>query len=201
VHVRAGQDCRMSRAFPCLFLVLALAACAPGPGDVDRGPVGSATRSGSGNAGTCSSPAASPEAGTVVSTHYMLTSVGPDRGFSSQRGASVTLFPDRIEFAPGFFRDDWTVRADEVEFCAMTCFGMDQPFVDLIVPGQRRIVSVEGRALLDWCWSHRKPILDGDHVDAFEYDGKALPPAADYAPQFADRALYDKAACRSCAGW
>jgi hypothetical protein len=191
----------MHRVLPCIPLLLALAACSPAPGETGAVPAGSTADRSEGKAGSCSGPARTSEPGTVISTAYMVSIVRPDRGFNSNRNATVKMFPDRVEFDPGFFRDDWTVRADEVEFCAMTCFGMDQPFVDLLVPGQRRIVSVKGRALLDWCWNHRKPILDGDHVDAFEYDGKALPPAADYAEQFADRALYDQAACHSCAGW
>jgi hypothetical protein len=145
------------------------------------------------------SAAALPTASVTVSHDYYVLDLHAASPVPDNQAADVRMYADRVEL-DAIQAETSIIRPEEVSFCSATCFGMDRPYVKLVLGEQAKIVSIKGRELVEWCWSHHKPMLDTKHLDAWEYHGVPLPPVVDYEHQFASRDQYDQAFCRTCSG-
>jgi hypothetical protein len=90
----------------------------------------------------------------------------------------------------------------EIAGCSMTCFGVDDQHVNLLVPKTGSDLMIpRSEALLDWCWSTRRPMISSDARRKWQYRGVALPQSDTYAEQLKSRDLYNAQAKQSCLGY
>lgn len=126
------------------------------------------------------------------------------RGASSYRDL-VTIRPTAdaidLEFGMPFMRP-LSIPKGEIAGCSMTCFGMSDQYVDLLIPRTGTDLMIRSsKTLLDWCWTNEKPMISGKARRAWQYSRVPLPPASRYNAQFASRALFDKQTHLSCMGY
>lgn len=82
----------------------------------------------------------------------------------------------------------------------MTCFGMNDRHVDLILGAEGTEITVDApNDMLDWCWHSNRPMITGQEQSDWLYSGKQLPDFKDYAQ--ISREEYEKRACQACAGY
>ena len=140
---------------------------------------------------------------SISSTSVTIT--GPsNRGATSYRKiVEVYIKRDAIGVSVAApFHKPVLVPAEKVSACAMTCFGMNDRHVDLLIASTGTVLSFpNNRLLTDWCWESKKQVFPGDVERAWEYSGGTLPPHNPEAPQFASREAYDNALLQSCRGF
>ena len=134
-----------------------------------------------------------------------ITITGPStRGATEYRDlVDVHIKRDAIAVSVAIpFHQPISVPVEMVSACAMTCFGMDDRHVDLLIASTGTVVSFPNNQLLtDWCWDAKKQVFPGDVERAWEYSGGILPPSNPEDPQFASREAYDNALLQSCRGF
>jgi hypothetical protein len=101
-----------------------------------------------------------------------------------------------------FFAKRLSIPVSEIAACAMTCYGLADQHVDLLIPKTGSDLEIpSSKAILDWCWTNRKPMISGADKRAWHYSGAALPPTSRYQEQFASRPAFDEQAKLSCQGY
>lgn len=94
------------------------------------------------------------------------------------------------------------IPGDNISACAMTCFGMNDRHLDLLIASTGSVLSFPSdKRLLDWCWESKKQVYPGDVERSWEYSGGKLPPRNMEDPQFSSREAYDNAMLQSCRGF
>ena len=94
------------------------------------------------------------------------------------------------------------IPTEKVSGCAMTCFGMEDKHIDLLVASTGSVLSFPNNAVLtQWCWEQRKQVFPGDIERAWEYSGGTLPETDPTNPQFKSREAYNHALLQSCRGF
>jgi len=148
-------------------------------------------------------PATKPSAGTALPVDSISVSSRRHRGIMTYRGVvTVRVSAESVDVNVRFpFAKPLSIPQREIAACAMTCFGISNPNVDLIIPKTDTDLQVPGRTLLEWCWSNRKPMLSGEAKRAWNYSGAPLPSAGSYAEQLASRQAYDHQTQMSCLGY
>ncbi len=139
----------------------------------------------------------------VVAKEFVVTSRKQERLERFAALASVRPSSGRIDLSPSLsWRRSVSIPATEVAYCSMTCFGTADPHVDLLIPRTGSLIRIRNKQeLLDWCWTHRIPILSSADKRRWLYSGASLPPSSNYATQFDDRSAFDKQAQQSCLGY
>jgi len=95
-----------------------------------------------------------------------------------------------------------SVPSSDIEGCSMTCFGMSDQRVDLLIPRTGTDLMVPNAELLrEWCWSNGKPMISSEARRAWQYSGTALPPPESYRDQLASRDLFNRQTKLSCMGY
>lgn len=144
-------------------------------------------------------------AGDPSITGTSLTITGPrNRGAASYRDlVDVYVSSNAIGVAISVpFHKALLIPAEEVSACAMTCFGLNDRHVDLLIASTGSVLSFPNNQLIvDWCWGSRKQVFPGDVERAWQYSGGTLPPRNLEDPQFSSRETYDKAMLQSCRGF
>jgi hypothetical protein len=145
--------------------------------------------------GTSTAPALSPNSIVIYSQRRI--------GATSYHGAvKIRASRDSIEVDVGMpFMTPLSIPQSEIAGCAMTCFGPDNRNVDLLIPKTGTALQVPGTELLEWCWSHRKPMISGASERAWEYKQAPLPPISGYRDQLASRYTFDQQTELSCEGY
>lgn len=138
-------------------------------------------------------------------TGTSITITGPShRGATSYRElVDVYVKSDAIGVAVAApFHKSILIPAEKVSACAMTCFGMKDRHIDLLIASTGSVLSFPNAPLLtDWCWESKKQIFPGDVERAWQYSGGTLPAPNPGDPQFASREAYANALLQSCRGF
>lgn len=179
------------RYIVAIALIIVLVSCAP----IVYGPIYTDLVNVYGDDGDLGS--ANIKAGT-----FSVTS-NKHRGIEAFHGTvRVRASIGNLEIEPSRGTKKVKIPAADIHFCAMTCFGVDDPWVDFLVPKTGSNISIKGRSeLLDWCWNNRKPIVPGDAAGSWMYSGGELPSPQKFSNQLSDRKLFDEKAQRSCLGY
>jgi len=100
------------------------------------------------------------------------------------------------------FHKSILIPAESVSACAMTCFGMNDRHVNLLIASTGTALSFPNNHLLtNWCWESKKQVFPGDVERAWKYSGGTLPPPNPEDSQFSSREAYDNALLQSCRGF
>ncbi len=143
--------------------------------------------------------------GTQVSTNYItLVSQNQTGAFNYKGVLEVTVSDDAVTFAPrtpySIFQKAIRIPSTAITGCSMTCFGMDDRHVDLLLGKQGTDISLDApKAMLDWCWRTNRPMITGKQKRDWLYAGKELPDIKDHLQVARDE--YERQACRACAGY
>lgn len=170
-----------------MLSVLSLAACSPSYKDLEKA-FPSTTRS--------TSP--------PLKTRTIVLTSQKHRGAESYNDlVTIRLSSSSIELdnaAP--FRSPVSVPVDEVTGCSMTCFGWEDQHVDLLIAKTGTDLMIpRSDALLEWCWSTRRPMVPGKSLREWQYQNVPLPGPEAYHEQLQSREAYDAQAKQSCLGY
>ena len=175
---------RIAFVFVCGF---ALLGCAPSYSDLED-----------------TFPAKNKMATPALDQRSMVVTSQRHDGAESYRDlVTIRLSVESIEIenaAP--FRKPIQVPTEEIAGCSMTCFGVQDQHVNLLVPRTGSDLMIpRSEALLEWCWTTRRPMISGDARRKWQYSGVALPKAETYSQQLESRMLYDAQTKQSCLGF
>jgi hypothetical protein len=126
------------------------------------------------------------------------------RGATSFNGTvKIWASPSSVDVDIGMlFTKRLSIPASEIAACAMTCYGWGNQHVDLLIPKTGSDLEIpSSKAILDWCWINRKPMISGADKRAWNYSGVALPPPSGYQEQITSRQAFDEQTKSSCMGY
>jgi hypothetical protein len=100
------------------------------------------------------------------------------------------------------FSDAVKIPMAEIAGCSMTCFGTSDQHVDVLVPKTGSDIMIpRSDALLEWCWTNRKPMFSSKSQREWMYKGIPLPKVEAMGAQPGSRAEYDEQTKQSCLGF
>ena len=141
--------------------------------------------------------------GGQVADARSVSVTGLERGdFTTFRsGSDVNLLSNsiRVDF-PGW--KPLLIPAADVQGCTMVCFGGEKWNVDLLIPRTEASLSFEhSKAVYEWCWANRRPMISGAATRDWLYNGKPLPASNEFASSLESRVAYDNHAKSACNGY
>jgi hypothetical protein len=140
----------------------------------------------------------------LTTKSLVLLSQEQGRGAESYNGvASISLSKDSIGVDLSVpFTDAIAIPADAIAGCSMTCFGVGDQHVDLLIPQAGIDMMIpSSKELVDWCWASKKPMFAASARRDWQYKRIPLPPASRFVEQLSSRDLYDKQKLQSCLGY
>ena len=175
------------RVVPALLCVLPLLGCSPSYSDLE-------------DAFAAKNMVTTP----ALEQRSMVITSQKHRGAESYRDlVTIRLSVDSVDIENSTpFAKAIKVPTEEIAGCSMTCFGVDDQHINLLIPRTGSDLMIpRSEALLDWCWSTRRPMISGGARRNWQYHGVALPKAETFADPLNSRELYDAQVTQSCLGF
>jgi hypothetical protein len=149
-------------------------------------------------------PAPAPSNAPALDTKSIVLTSRTRRGAESYDGlVTIRLSTNAVMIENAVpFNGSIEVPVDEITGCSMTCFGTADQHIDLIIARTGTTLMIpRSKALMEWCWNARRPMISGKSKREWEYKGVALPGIDSYAEQLNSRQAYDEQAVQSCLGF
>jgi hypothetical protein len=146
----------------------------------------------------------SPKGTNVEVRRLVLGSTRHRGAFSYDRVMAVSLTADAVEIRPKFpfslIEKSIDLPASQVSGCAMTCFGVQDKHVDLLVESHGADISFDVPSkFIDWCWQNNLPMFSGANKRDWLYSGKSLPTKVGYVQ--VPKEEYESQAHQACLGY
>jgi hypothetical protein len=151
--------------------------------------------------------AASAPVDPLPAGRLLLVSTRHKGAFTYGEGSvDIKLMPDGIEMRPAFplsvAMPPVFIPVAKIDGCSRTCFGDGVWDANLLVSATGTEISLpRSRAIVDWCWERKIPMIPAADRRAWLYTGTALPNKSKFSEQLASREKFDYQAKQSCLGY